>query len=118
MKTQIFTSTSGHSPLNTLSILEPTLATSISNTIAKYSLQPNKSNHLAPPIPAELTSGFRLLGSPVGSPTFAREYFNDQLSNVQTKMTLFSEAITDPQTKLRLISQCLIQKLPHLLAPW
>jgi hypothetical protein len=118
MKTQIFTSTSGHSPLNTLSILEPTLATSISNTIAKYSLQPNKSNHLAPPIPAELTSGFRLLGSPVGSPTFAREYFNDQLSNVQTKMTLFSEAITDPQTKLRLFSQCLIQKLPHLLAPW
>ena len=78
-------------------------------------LQPNKSNHLAPPIPAELTSGFRLLGSPVGSPTFAREFFNDQRSDVQTKITLLSEAITNPQTKLRLFSQCLIQKLPHLL---
>ena len=52
MKTRILTSTSGHSPLNTLSNLEPTLATSISNTIAKYSLQPNKSNHSASPIPA------------------------------------------------------------------
>jgi hypothetical protein len=99
-ETRILTSTSGHSPLNTLSNLEPTLATSISNTIAKYSLQPNKSNHLAPPIPAELTSGFRLLGSPAGSPTFAREFFNDQLSNVQTKITLISEAITNPKTKL------------------
>ena len=115
MKTRILTSTSGHSPLNTLSNLEPTLATSISNTIAKYSLQHNKSDHSAPPIPAELTTGFRLLGSPVGSPTFAREFFNDKLSNVQTSITLLSAAITDPQTKLRLFLQCLIQKLPHLL---
>jgi len=92
--------------------LEPTLAASISNTIVKYSLQPYKSDHSAPPIPAELTTGFRLLGSPVGSPTFAREFFND---NVQTSITLLSAAITDPQTKLRLFLQCLIQKLPHLL---
>ena len=98
MKTQILTFTSGHSPLNTLSKLEPTLAALISNTIAKYSLQPNKSDHSAPPIPAELTIGFRLLGSPVGSPTFAKEFFNDQLSDVQTKITLLSEAITNPQT--------------------
>ena len=115
MKTRILTSTSGHSPLNKLPNLETTLATSISITIAQYSLQLNKSNHSAPLILAELTSGTRLLGSPVGSPTFAREFFNDQLSNVQTKITILSEAITDPQTKLRLFSQCLIQKLPHLL---
>jgi hypothetical protein len=70
---------------------------------------------LAPPIPADLTTGFRLLGSPVGSPTFAREFFNDQLRDIQTKITLFSEAIIDPQTKLRLFSQCLIKKIPHLL---
>jgi hypothetical protein len=115
MKTRILNSTSGHSLLNTLSNLKPTLAASISNTIAKYSLQPNKSDHLAPPIPAELTTSFRLLCSPVGSPTFAREFFNDQLSDIQTKITLLPEAITDPQTKLRLFSQCLIQKIPHLL---
>ncbi len=115
MKTRILTSTSGLSPLPTLSHLEPTLAASISNTIAKYSLQPNKSNPSAPPIPAELTTGFRLLGSPIGSPKFAWEFFNNQLSNVQTCITLLSTAITDPQTELRLFSQCLIQKLPHLL---
>jgi hypothetical protein len=92
MKTRVLTSTSGHSPLNTLSNLEPTLAASISNTIAKYSLKKtNKSNHLAPLILAELTTGFHLLGSPVESPTFAQEFFNDQLSNVQTKITLLSK---------------------------
>jgi hypothetical protein len=115
MKTRILTSTSGLSPINTLSQLELTLASSISNTIAKYSLQPNKSDPSAPPIPTELTTGFRLLGSPVGSPTFTQDFFNDQLSDVQNFITLLSTAITDPQTKLRLFTQCLIQKLPHLL---
>ena len=71
MKTRILTSTSNHSPLNTLFNLKPTLPASIYNTITKYSLQPNKSGQLATPILAELTTGFRLLGSPVGSPTFA-----------------------------------------------
>jgi len=37
MKTRILTSTSGHSPLPTLNLTNPQLATSISTTIAKYS---------------------------------------------------------------------------------
>jgi hypothetical protein len=115
MKTCILTSTSGLSPINTLSQLEPTLASLISNTNAKYSLQPNKSDPSAPPTPTKLTTGFCLLGSPVGLPTFARDFFNNQLSDVQNCITLLSTAITDPQTKLCLFTQCLIQKLPHLL---
>jgi hypothetical protein len=98
MKTRILTSTSGLSPINTLSQLEPILASSISNTIAKYSLQPNKSDPSAPPIPTKLTTGFRLLGSPVGLPTFARDFFNNQLSDVRNCITLLSTAITNPQT--------------------
>jgi hypothetical protein len=66
-------------------------------------------------IPAELTTGFCLLGSPAGSPAFAREYFNTQLIDIQTCNTTMSTAITDRHTKLRLFSQCLIQKIPHLL---
>ena len=115
MKTRILTSTSGSSPLPTLSELEPTIATSITRCIATYSTKPNNIDPTGPPLPEELTTGFRLLGSPVGSPSFAREYFNQQLTIVQECIETMTIAITDPQTRLRLFSQCLIQKLPHLL---
>jgi hypothetical protein len=76
MNTRILTSTSGHSPLPDLHQLNPALTTSISDAISQYSTQQNDIDILGPPLPAELTTGFRLLGSPVGSPTFAREKFN------------------------------------------
>ena len=76
MKTRILTSTSGHSPLPDLHEINPTLTTSISDAISKYSTKSNNIDILGPPLPAEITNGFRLLGSPVGSPAFAREYFN------------------------------------------
>jgi hypothetical protein len=62
-----------------------------------------------------LTTGFPLLGSPVVSQAFAHEYFNTQLVDIQTCITTVSTAITGPHTKLRLFTQCLIQKIPHLL---
>jgi hypothetical protein len=115
MKTRILTSTLGHSsPLPDLHQLNPTLATSIFDTIFRYSTKTNDINILGPSLPAELTTGFRLLGSPVGSPAFTREYFNTQLLDIQTCITSMSTAITDRHTKLRLFSQCLIQKIPHL----
>ena len=71
MKTQILTSTSGHSPLPDLFHINPTLATSINDTISQYSIKPNDIDILGPPLPDELATGFRLLGSPIGSPAFA-----------------------------------------------
>jgi hypothetical protein len=99
MKTRILTSTSGHSPLPDLHELNATLATSISDAISKYSTKSN-IDILGPPLPAEITTGFRLLGSPVGSSAFAREYFNTQLMEIQSCITTMSTAITDRQTKL------------------
>jgi hypothetical protein len=115
MKTRILTSTSGLSPIPTLSLTDPQLASSISATIAQYSTKPNPNDILGPAIPVELTNGFRLLGSPIGSADFTQDYFDSQLTTVQDSIALMSTAITDPHTKLRLFSQCLIQKLPHLL---
>jgi len=115
MKTRILTSTLGHSPLPDLYQINPSLATSISDIISKYSTKPNDINILGPPLPAKLTTGFCLLGSPVGFPAFAREYFNTQLIDIQTCITTMSTAITDRHTKLQLFLQCLIQKIPHLL---
>jgi hypothetical protein len=92
MKTRILTSTLGHSsPLPDLHQLNPTLATSIFDTIFRYSTKTNGIDILGPSLPAELTTGFRLLGSPVGSP--ALEYFNTQLLDIQTCITTMSTTI-------------------------
>ena len=115
MKTRILTSTSGQSPLSKIATVNPSLATSISDTITRYSTKPNNTTRDGPAIPVELTKGFRLLGSPIGSPDFANEFFDEQLINVQEAISLMTTTIIDPHTKLRLFSQCLIQKLPHLL---
>ena len=80
---RILTSTSGHSPLPDLHQLNPALTTSISNAISQYSTQQNDIDILGPSLPAELTTGFCLLGSPIGSPTFAREKLNTQLVDIQ-----------------------------------
>jgi hypothetical protein len=57
MKTRILTSTSGHSPIPDLHYINPTLATTISDAISKYSTRPNDVDILGPPLPAELTNG-------------------------------------------------------------
>jgi hypothetical protein len=115
MKTRILTSTYGLSPLPDIHLLNPFLASCIRDMIACYSTKPNNNDILCPALPVELTTGFCLLGSSIGSPDFALEYFNAQLTDVQDCIELMSTAIFDLHNKLCLFSQCLIQKLPHLL---
>jgi hypothetical protein len=115
-KTRILTSCDGSSTLPLLHTVNPTLATSISATIAEFSTRPHPTDKSAPPLPVELTTGFRLLGQPVGSASFATTFFSSCISNVKENISSLTTSITDEQTQLRLFSQCLIQKLPHLLA--
>jgi hypothetical protein len=56
-----------------------------------------------------------LLGSPIGSSIFAKQYFNEQLNQVQQYISLMTTAMLDSHSRLQISSQCLIQKLPHLL---
>ena len=63
----------------------------------------------------EVTTGFRLLGTPVGSPEFADDFFAQKLEGVRNHAKLLHAGVEDLQTRLRLFSQCSIQKLPHLL---
>jgi hypothetical protein len=58
MKTYILTSTSGHSPPPDLHQLNPTLATSISNAISRYSTKMNNIDILDPPFPTKLTTHY------------------------------------------------------------
>jgi hypothetical protein len=94
---------------------DPPLAHSISNSISSFSTTPHPTDKTAPDIPVELTTSFRLLGQPVGSATFATEFFDRRIDDVKKNVTSLLGNITDQQTRLRLFSQCIIQKIPHLL---
>jgi hypothetical protein len=94
----------------------PTLATSLSNTIARFSTGPHPTDNSAPSIPVELTTGFRLLGHPVGSSDFAATFFSARITDIKECITSLNTSIDDQQTKLKLFSQYIIQKIPHLLA--
>lgn len=111
-KTRILTSCSGASILPSLSATNHDLAMEVSNTIAKYS---NQQNHDGTTTPIELTDGFRLLGTPIGSATFARKYFDEQLEITNEEASKLTSRIIDHQTRLKLFSQCTVNKLPHLL---
>ena len=113
-KTRILTSTSGSSPIPQISITDPELGNSITTAISTYS---NKHNITDPlhPTPVELTQGYRLLGTPVGSITFAIEYINEKLEEIQQQTDAIHLAISDPQTRYKIFMECTIQKLPHLL---
>jgi hypothetical protein len=103
----------------TLSLLQTKnlkLANAILATTAEFSTRLYPTNKSAHPLPVELTTGFHLLGHPVESHTFAEEIFSSRINNVIDCITSLSHNITDKQTKLKLFSQCLLQKLPHLLA--
>jgi hypothetical protein len=57
-KTRILTSCNRSSTLPLLHTVNPTLATSISATIAKFSTRPHSTKKSAPPLPVKLTTGF------------------------------------------------------------
>jgi hypothetical protein len=115
-KTRILTSCNGTSIVPTLTTHNPSLAGSLSTSIASFSTTPHPTNKTAPNILVELTTGFRLLGQPVGSAPFASHFFACRIDDVKKNITSLLDNITDQQTHLRLFSQCIIQKLPHLLS--
>ncbi len=115
-KTRILTSCNGTSPVPLISTSNPELGLSIANTTATFLPTLHLTNTTAPAIPVKLTPGFCLLGHPVGSATFANEFFTKCISIVKKCIISLNGAISDQQTKLRLFSQCINQKIPHLLS--
>jgi hypothetical protein len=90
----------------------PNLAAEIEQTLATYSITKNKDGTLSP---VELTRGFQLLGTPIGSPWFAHEFFDKQLQAIRAATHSLKNSIPDLQTQMKLFLHCTIQKLPHLL---
>ena len=91
----------------------PSLALEIKATITKLSLRKDPIDR-EKRLPVELIEGFCRLGTPVGSPRFAQEFFEERLAEVQQNVKALEKGVPDLQTRLRFL-QYTIQKLPHLL---
>ena len=89
-KTRVLTSCNGTSILPAITTHNPQLARLISNSIASFSTTPHPTDKTAPDIPVELTTGFRLLGQPVGSATFATEFFDRRINDVKKTLPRYS----------------------------
>jgi len=113
-KTRILTSTNGTSPIPSIRLANPSLADELQAAINTYSITAG-TNPTDPPIGVELLEGCRLLGAPVGSPKFAREFFYERVAATIIDANKITETVPDLQTRLRLFAQCTIHKLPHLL---
>ena len=72
--------------------------------------------HLNPgnPTAAEITTGTRFLGQPVGSQAFARQYIQKRLTQMQQNVDLLTE-LTDLQTQSHLFRYSLVPSILHLL---
>ena len=110
-KSRILTSCNNNSIIPLLKHTNPSLADTISNAINRFSTKIIEGTTTG----VELTDGFRLLGTPVGSASFADSFYQEQLSHAFQLATL-NDQITDLQTRLKLFSTCILQKLPHLLS--
>ncbi len=100
-------SCNGTSILPTLNTINLSLAHKIHTAIITYSHSICKitKNKIA----EELTEGFRLLGTPIGSTEFANQFFNEQLQSITTQASL----LTDQQSDLSNYSTRVLSKNCH-----
>ena len=62
----------------------------------------------------EETNGLRILGSPVGSTTYQKEFITSYLQKLKTDARNLLDGLDDDQTILQLYRQCTSQRLNHL----
>jgi hypothetical protein len=94
-KTRILTSCNGTSPLAHITDANPSFGLSITQVIATFSNTPNPLDPTGPPLPVKLTSGFCLLGHPVGLASFAQDIFTTCLPTANRCIASLSDSIFD-----------------------
>ena len=117
-KTRIFTTNTGSS---IIPLVEQTYGTEIAENLRQainsYSTSVTTDDSGIPTIlPVEVTDGIRVLGTPVGSSTFKRQFIFNILDTIHKDALTIISKIKCKQAALRLFSHCCITKIPHLLA--
>ena len=62
----------------------------------------------------EVTDGLRILGTPIGSPTFCHQFLLDSLARARSDSSKLLRNLDDLQTILRIYSMCTANKITHL----
>lgn len=109
-KTRIMTSTSGSSTFERLNKSPDPLLYSdgqqLLAAIQKYSTT-NGSPH-------EECNGLRILGIPVGSPSFCQQFISDALATTTSRSSIIVDKLESRQTIMQVFKQCTSHKLTHL----
>ena len=105
-KTKILSSTNGHSPL-------PALTPSNRQHLQQALSFLNPSN----PSEAEITTGTRFLGHPIGSDTFIQQFLTQKLDTIEFSATAV-QSLPNSQTKSILFRSSILPKITHLLSPY
>ena len=102
-KTRILSSTNGTSPVN---LLSPANRAHLQNALSFL----NPIN----PADAEITTGTRFLGHPIGNDAFIQQFLSTKLDNIE-QSALAIRALHNSQTKSILFRSCILPKITHLL---
>ena len=115
-KTRIMTSTLGSSTVEKLlsnaSAQLRNVGASLQRAIASFSTEIVDDER----VPVEVTTGLRVLGVPVGCPTFCRAFIQKQMGKAREASMRILEGLESCQTKLQLFKTCTIHKMTHLFA--
>eukprot|EP00978_Attheya_sp_CCMP212_P005188 scaffold11547_cov51-Attheya_sp.AAC.1 len=98
-KTKILTNTNG---VSIIPFLSASVGASLSEAIKNFTA-------------GEATRGLRVLGIPLGSIPFQREYITKFTKNLITDTTTMCQVLPDPQTVAQIYQQCLIARVPFQL---
>ena len=112
-KTRIMTSTTNQSILPALAKANPTVQASLLRAIQQFSRKKDDTGEYTP---YEETSGLRILGVPVGSPTYCKQFIMSKLESAKSDASKIINRLNDKQTKLRIFKTCTLHKMTHLFA--
>ena len=100
-KTKFLTSTNGTTPFNFLPKQHQTLLTQLRNRCSN-------------PLQAELVTGTRLLGTPIGNCEFINKFQADIIGNIEKQLSLTQVLVNDPHIQFLLLKHNIESKSAHL----
>ena len=115
MKTRILTSTSGLSLVDRMSSSTNACIRAtgkdLDEAIETYSTTKGNTGEI---VKVEVTEGLRVLGAPIGSSSFCRDFLQAAMSKAKLDSEKILNGLDDVQSMVRVYSMCTVHKLTHL----
>ena len=115
MKTRILTSTSHNSVISRLTSSQDAttqfVGADLNRAVTDYSRKTNEQGGFTK---VEVVDGLRVLGAPIGSPSFCAAFLANALSKASSDSKKILEGLDDVQSMVRVYDMCTTHKLTHL----